>query len=185
MVAAEPPAAVAPAAVDKLPDVVVVSRDTRSDVLASADTPLPLIKAGRTEDALLRQAIFLTSTLTVVRPAAGAGQETLRWSYQPYLQRQFCFTSITGQFSCAAAELEELPAKADGEAPAPAPATPEQATPAKSPAAEDARTALVTDLRARADALFENDRRLVLSSMLKAAGVRVRRIRVSAGSVGD
>jgi hypothetical protein len=181
MVAAEPPAVVAPAAVDKPPDVMVVSRDTRSDVLASADTPLPLIKAGRTEDGLLRQAIFLTSTLTVVRPAAGAGQETLRWSYQPYLQRQLCFTSITGQFSCAAAELEELPAKADGEAPA----TPDQATPAKSPAAEDARTALVTDLRTRADALFENDRRLVLSPMLKAAGVRVRRIRVSAGSVGD
>jgi hypothetical protein len=181
MVAAEPPAVVAPATVDKLPDVLVVSRDTRSDVLASSDTPLPLIKAGRTEDALLRQAIFLTGTLTVVRPATGPGQETLRWSYQPYLQRQLCFTSITGQFSCAAAELEELPAKADGEAPAPA--TSDQAMPAQSPAAEDARTALVTDLRARADAMFEDDRRLVLSPMLKAAGVRVRRIPVSAVSV--
>ncbi|HEX4098328.1 MAG TPA: hypothetical protein VHX64_16500, partial [Caulobacteraceae bacterium] len=83
--------------------------------------------------------------------------------------------------SCAAAELEELPAKADGEAPAPA--TSDQAMPAQSPAAEDARTALVTDLRARADAMFEDDRRLVLSPMLKAAGVRVRRIPVSAVSV--
>lgn len=181
MLAAEPPAMAAPATVDKPPDVVVVSRDTRSDVLASADTPLPLVKAGRTEDALLRQAIFLTSALTVVRPAAGAGQETLRWSYQPYLQRQLCFTSITGQFSCAAAELQALPAKAEGEAPSPA--TSDQATPAQSPAAEDARTALVTDLRARAGALFEDDRRLVLSPMLRAAGVRVRRIPVSAVSV--
>ena len=153
--------------------MVVVSRDTRSDVLAGADTPLPLIKAGRTEDAVLRQAIFLTSTLTVVRRATGASDQTLRWTYQPYLQRQLCFTSITGQFSCPTAELEELTEKAEGE-------TPVVATPGPNPAAEDARTAVATALRARADGLFEDDRRLKLSPMLKAAGVSVRRIQVPA-----
>lgn len=177
----DPPAAIAPAAVDKPPAVVIVSRDTRNDVLASADTPLPLIKAGRTEDALLRQAIFLTSTLTVVRPAAGAGEEVLRWTFQPYLQRQLCFTSITGQFSCAAAELEELADKAEGEAPLPA--TPDQAASAPSPAADAARTAVATGLRARAEGLFQDDRRLELTPMLKAAGVSIRRIPVSADSV--
>ena len=168
-----PPPVVATAAVDRPAEVVVVSRDTRSDVLVGTDTPLPLIKAGRTEDALLRQAIFLTSTLTVVRPAAGAGEQTLRWAYQPYLQRQLCFTSITGQFSCATAELEELTEKAEGE-------TPVVATPGPNPAAEDARTAVATALRARADGLFEDDRRLKLSPMLKAAGVSVRRIQIPA-----
>jgi hypothetical protein len=151
----------------------VVSRDTQSDVLVSTDTPLPLVKAGRTEEALLRQAIILTSTLTVVRPAAGAGPEVLRWTYAPYLQRQLCFTSITGQFSCAAAEVEELADKAEGEALQDPVAG--QAEPAPNPTAEAARAAVSTALRVRATALFEDDRRLQLNPMLKAAGVSVRR----------
>jgi hypothetical protein len=170
--AADPPPAVAAAPVDKPADVQVVSRDTRSDILASTDTPLPLIKAGRTEDALLRQAIVLTSTLAVVRPAVGEGGQALRWTYQPYLQRQLCFTSITGQFSCAAAESEALAETSAGEGPLPAATG--QAGPASSPAAEAAREAVATALRARAEALFEDDRRLKLVPMLRAAGVRVR-----------
>ena len=75
MLAADPPAVIVTAPVDKPAEVVVVSRDAHSDVLASADTPLPLIKAGKTEEALLRQVIFLTITLTVVRPAAGTGED--------------------------------------------------------------------------------------------------------------
>jgi hypothetical protein len=174
--AAEPPPAVASTPAETPADpVVVVSRDTRNEVLVSKDTPLAFYKAGRTESALLRQAIFLTGALTVVRPAAGTGGETLRWTYQPYLQRQLCFTSITGQFSCAAAELEQLAEKAEGEAPlAPAPAP--------VPGAEDAHAALATALRARADGLFEDDQRLELGPMLKAAGVSVLRTPVSTGS---
>jgi hypothetical protein len=181
--AADPPAAVAPAPAqtpaDKPADVVVVSRDTQSEVLASRDTPLPLTKARRTEDALLRQAIFLTSTLTVVRPAADAGEQTLRWSYQPYLQRQLCFTSITGLFSCAGAEVEELTEKAAGEAPLPAATGQPGAAP--NPTAEAARLATATALRTRADALFADDRRLKLDPMLKAAGVSVQRAHAAAG----
>jgi hypothetical protein len=181
MLAADPPPVIATAPVDKPADVVVVSRETRSDVLVSKDTPLPLIKAGKTEDALLRQAIFLTSTLTVVRPAAEAGEDILRWTYQTYLQRQLCFTSITGLFSCAAGESEELTEKAVGEVPLAA--TPGQAAPGPNPAAEEARIAVATAVRTRGDALFVDDRRLKLSPMLKAAGVSIRRPPVSAGSV--
>ncbi len=180
MPAADPPAVVVTASIDKPADLVIVSRDTHSDVLASTDTPLPLIKAGRTEDAILRQAIFLTSTLIVVRPAAGVGEALLRWTYQPYLQRQLCFTSITGQFSCAVAESEELTEKATGEAPLAA--IPDQAAPGSTPAAEAARIAVATGLRSRADALFEDDRRLKLNPMLKAAGVRVLRFPISTDS---
>ena len=182
--ASEPPAVVEPAAVTapKPPDMVVVSRDTRSDVLASLDTPLPLIKAGRTEDALLRQAIFLTSALTVVRPTPGeAGQETLRWTLTPYLQRQLCFTSITGQFACAAAETEELADKAEGEAPFVEP--PDGAPRVPNPLAESARITTSTALRGRADGLFDADRRLRLEPMIKAAGVSVRRVAISGSPV--
>jgi hypothetical protein len=171
---ADPPAVVAPAPADKPPDVVVVSRDTRSQVLASKDTPLALVKAGRAEDALLRQAIFLTSTLTVVRPAAGASGETLRWTYAPYLQRQLCLTSITGQFSCAEANVEDLAEKATGETPL-APTPLGQTAPDPNPAAEGVRVALATALRTRAPALFEDDRRLKIDPLLKAAGVFIRR----------
>jgi hypothetical protein len=178
MLAADPPPVIATVPVDKPPDVVVVSRDARSDILASRDTPLPLIKGRKTEGAVLRQVVFLTSTLTVVRPATGSDQQTLRWRYEPHLQRQLCFTSITGQFSCALAEVEDLPEKAEGEAalpPAPEQAAPGQVAPGPNPAAEAVRTDVTAALRVRADALFEDDRRLKLDPMLKAAGVRVRR----------
>jgi hypothetical protein len=174
MLAPDLPAAIiaAPAAPA---DVVVVSRDTRSEVLISRDTALPLIKAGRTENAVLRQAIFLTSTLTVVRRAADGDNEILRWSYEPYLQHQLCFTSITGQFSCAAAEVEELMQKATGEAAIAAIADP--AAPGPNPAAEGARIAFETALRSRAAALFATDLRLKFRPMLKAAGVSIGRSR--------
>ncbi len=182
MLAADPPAVIATVPVDKPADVVVVSRDARSDILASLDTPLPLIKGRKTEDAVLRQVIFLTGTLTVVRAAAGAGEQTLRWKYEPFLQRQLCFTSITGQFSCALAEVEDLTGTATGETllqPTTAQAAPVQAAPGPNPAAEGVRTDVTATLRTRADGLFEDDRRLKLDPMLKAAGVRIRRVSVS------
>jgi hypothetical protein len=179
MFAADPPAISVAAPAEKPADVVVVSRATGSEVLASRDTPLPLIKAGRTEEALLRQAVFLTRNLSAVRPAAGDGGETLRWTYQAYLQRQLCFTSITGLFSCAAAEVEELPEKAAGETPlAATPPTPD--APGPNPAAEAARLSLAGALRTRATDLFAADRRLKLDPTLKAAGVSIRRPQAAA-----
>lgn len=189
MLAADPPPVVVNVPVGKPADVVVVSSDKHSDILASKDTPLPLIKGRRIEDAVLRQTIFLTSTVTVVRPAAEAGEQTLRWKYEPYLQRQLCFTSITGQFSCALAEVEELTDKATGEAllasapgQAAAPEPIASAPPVLNPAAEAVRADVTAALRDRADVLFEDDRRLKLDPMLKAAGVRIRRARVAAGA---
>jgi hypothetical protein len=171
MLAADPPPVIVAAPVEKPAGEVVVSRDTRSEVVASRDTPLLLVKAGRTEDALLRQAVFLTSTLSVVRSATVDGGETLRWSYQSYLQRQLCVTSITGQFSCAVAEVEELPEKSAGETPLPA--APEVAGGPRA-GAEAARSAVAAALRTRGPALFDGDRRLKFMPMLRAAGVSIR-----------
>jgi hypothetical protein len=186
---ADPPAVIVTAPVGAPADLVVVSHESHSDVVVGRDTPLPLIKARKTEDALLRQAIFLTSTFAVMRPAAGAGEEILRWTYEPYLQRQLCFTSITGQFSCAAVEVEELTEKSAGETPIamtggqtmprPNPTGPNPSAP--NSAAEGARVALVTALNTRSAALFDDDRRLKLDPMLKAAGVTIRRVILSAG----
>lgn len=170
--AAELPPIVAAAPADRPGEAVVVSRDTRSEVLFSKDTPLPLIKGSRSEDALLRQAVFVTSTLTVVRPAQ-AGEDILRWTFQPYLQRELCFTSMTGQFSCTAAEVTALPEKHSGEAPM-SPPEADGGAAQTNPAAEAARAAVAASLRARGPALFGEDRRLKIEPMLKAAGVSVR-----------
>lgn len=166
--AAELPVAAAPAPAG----LVVVSRETRSDVVIGKDTPLLLVKAAKTENALLRQAIFLTSTLTVLRPAEGQGGDIQRWTYQPHLMRQICFTSITGQFSCAAGVSEDLMDESSGEAPAPPELGPD--APSIESSAEAARLTLATRLSARAAGLFDEDRRLKIDPMFKAAGVTVR-----------
>src|SRR5688572_14415814 len=97
-------------------EVMVVSRRDGSELVATHDLPLVLVKGARREEALVRRAVFITSAVTVTRPAAG-GPESYRWSYAGFLQRQVCFTSITGLFSCTEAQVEPLPEKAQGEAP--------------------------------------------------------------------
>jgi hypothetical protein len=154
-------------------EFVVVSRDTRNDVVLSSDTLLPLIKGGRTEDALLRQAVYVTSTLTVVRNTTAPNVEMLRWTYESFLLHQLCFTSMTGQFSCTVAEATALPEKSSGETPiTPSPAG--GTGPQTNPAAEAARAAVVDSIRARGTALFGEDRRLKIDPMLRTAGVSVR-----------
>ena len=48
MLATEVPPVIAAVPADKPAEVVIVSRDAHSDILASKDTPLPLIKARKT-----------------------------------------------------------------------------------------------------------------------------------------
>jgi hypothetical protein len=152
---------------------VVVSRDSRNDVVLSSDTPLLLNKAGRTEDALLRQVVFVTSTLTVVRSTTAPAVETMRWTYEPFLLHQLCFTSMTGQFSCTEAEMTALPDKYSGEAPNTS-SSADKTGPQTNAAAEAARAALADALRARQTVLLGQDRRLKIEPMLRAAGVSVR-----------
>jgi hypothetical protein len=171
MQAAEPPPVVQTAPVQAPAEVVLVSRDARNDLVVTLDTPLPLVRAGRTEDALLRQAVFVTSTLTVVRGTTAPAAETLRWTYDAFLQHQLCFTTMAGLFSCTLAEVTPLPEKASGEAPNPPAASD---GPKPNPAAEAAYAVLAASLRARGPVLFREDRRLKVDPMLKAAGVSVR-----------
>ncbi|RAK69103.1 hypothetical protein [Phenylobacterium kunshanense] len=163
MITAEaPPAAVAPA-----PAPATILRRDATEVVAASDLPLTLVKAGQREQALVRRAVFVTSTLTVTRPAGAVDTEGDRyvWTHQAYMQRQVCFTSITGLFACAGAEVEPLPDVERGEAPA--------RLVDDFPLAEAARRRLAEGLEARAAALFEADRKTKVQPALRAAGVSV------------
>lgn len=171
MIAADvPPAAIAPAGVPPVPpERLTIARRDATEVVAANDMPLVLAKAGQREQALVRRAIFVTSTLTVTR-AAGAtdgADDRYGWTHQGYMQRQVCFTSITGLFACAGAEVEALPEVERGEA------SVRQAD--DFPLAEAARRRLAEGLRARVGSLFDADRRTKVEPALRAAGVTLSR----------
>lgn len=157
MIAAEPPPV----------EIVVMSRRDSSEVVVAQDLPLVLVKGARREEALVRRAVFVTSSLSVVRPAADVAGDRYRWSYRSFLQRQVCFTSMTGLFSCTEPQVQALPDVAEGEAPA-------EPDPARQPLAEAARTTLVASLKARSTAILAADRRAVVDPALKAGGVTIQ-----------
>ena len=144
----------------------VVSRSEATDVVQSRDLPMTLVKAGRREDAVLRQTVFVASVVTVVRPpeAPDARRDRYRWAFKSYQQRQLCLTSITGLFMCAEAEAQALPEAAEGEAPA----EPDGGF----PLAETARSTLTAGLKAQAAALFDAARSTQVQPLLRSAGVR-------------
>jgi hypothetical protein len=169
-----PPQVVQPPAPAKPPsEFVVLSRDDSSEIVTSLDLPLVLVKGGRSEDVLVRRALFITASVTVVRPVTSDAAVVLpdgyRWRYEAFLQRQICFTSMTGLFSCTLAQVESLPDKATGEAPLPA------AGAGTFSEAEAAKRKLTEGLRVRAGALFEADRRANVDPVFKAAGAAVPR----------
>lgn len=142
---------------------IVVSRADGSELVATTDTPMVLVKGAQREAGLARRAVFITTALTVVRPAEGDGPPRYRWSYEGFIQRQMCFTSMTGLFACTGAEAERVAEAERGEAPL--------AEPAAYPLADAARARLTATLRARSTALFEADRRQHLDPVLRASGV--------------
>ncbi|PZQ62550.1 MAG: hypothetical protein DI570_10280 [Phenylobacterium zucineum] len=161
MIADIPPTVAPPAA----PEMVTVARREATEVIAASDLPLVLTKAGQREQALVRRAIFVTSAVTVSRPAGAAEGDGDRygWTHQAYVQRQMCFTSITGLFACAGAEVEALPDVERGEAPV--------RSADDFPLAEAARRRLAEGLKVRAGSLFDADRKTKVQPALKAAGV--------------
>ncbi|MET0274984.1 MAG: hypothetical protein ABW360_18510 [Phenylobacterium sp.] len=152
------------------PAFVVISRQEVSEVVAASDQPRRLVKGAQVEQALIRQAVFVSGSVSVSRPAADpAAPLAYAWTYQAFVQRQVCFTSITGLFACSGPEVEKLPEAAKGEAPL----GPDD--PPTFPLAEAARIALTAGLKARAMAVFEADRRARIEPLLRAAGVSTPR----------
>ena len=147
--------------------VIVVSRRESTQVVASSDQPLVLTKGPQREQALVRQAIFVTTSLSVTRPAVteDAILETYRWTHQAFLQRQVCVSSIAGLFACTEPAVVSLPDKEAGEAPV------SLTEPDAAPLSEAAYRRLADGLRPRAPALFDADRRRHVDPVFKAAGV--------------
>lgn len=140
---------------------IVLSRREASEIVAAHDLPLALTKGPRREDALARGAVFVTSAVTVVRPPQGA--DRYRWTYQAFVQRQVCVTSLTGLFTCSEPQVQKLPDAETGEAPLPA-------DPDSYPAAEAAHARLIDGLKTRATAILAADRKASLDPLLKASG---------------
>ena len=166
MIAAEPPAVASPA-----PEAIVVRRSESTQIVASADQPFVLAKGPQREQAMVRQAVFITSQVSVTRPATesvasgGLVTESYRWTHQAFLQRQVCFSSISGLFACTEPVVQPLPDVERGDAPVPL------AEPDTAPLSEAARRRLADTLKPRASALFESDRRRHVEPVFKAAGV--------------
>lgn len=158
-----PPAAVQPATPAQ-PAVAVLSRQEGTELVAVLDLPLSLSKGGRTEEALVRRAIFVTAKVQATRPLDG-GPDSYAWSYAAFLQRQVCFGSMTGLTGCTEPQVEPLPDKAEGQAAI------EPAAEPTFPLAEAARERLVDDLRTRSKIIFDADRRAKVDPIFKAAGV--------------
>ena len=184
---------------------VTVSQQTDNAIIASSDRPMFLVKAGHTEQATLRYILYVVNTTTVLRSGTTPGPDRVRWSYTPYIQRSLCFTSITGLFACSAAETIPLEEKSEGEASLTSPASPGASAPgtpaagaqaagspapissqtsgelpAEPSAADVALSKLSERLRQTATAQFDEDSRLRVDALLKAAGVRVLPIPVAA-----
>lgn len=161
---------------------MTVSQRTENAIIASSDRPMFLVKAGHTEQATLRYILYVVGTTTVLRDSATSGQDRVRWSYTPYIQRSLCFTSITGLFACSEAETIPLVEKSEGEASLTSPG-PHASAPVSSPesgelpaepsAADVALSKLSETLRQKAAAQFDEDNRLRVAPLLKAAGVRI------------
>lgn len=167
-----PPPILQPAPPAKPGDnMIVLSRDDHNEIVTTNDHPLVLIKAGRTEQALVRHALFIASSVQVVRPvnAPAAATDSYRWSYEGFLQRQLCFTSMTGQFSCTTPELIALPDKEQGEAPVLPVVGGADDDPF--PGATAAEEKITKGLKSRAASLFETDRKTKVEPLFKAAGV--------------
>jgi len=161
MIAAEPPAVVQPA-----PEAIVVRRSESTQIVASSDQLFVLTKGPQREQAMVRQAIFITTSLSLTRPATeGLVTESYRWTHQAFLQRQVCFSSMTGLFACTEPVVQALPDAERGDAPVPL------TGPDTAPLSEGAQKRLADNLKPRASALFEADRRRHVEPVFKAAGV--------------
>lgn len=162
------------------PQEVVVSRADRTDTVAIADLPLTLVKAQRQEQVLVRRALFVSGSVERRRPVvAGVAEgdvalaETCRWSFKSYLQREICFTSMTGMLSCTDPEVTSLTDMAEGQAELADDAAAATCGEAFAQAAA-ARASLVGDLRARSAELFEADQASKVAPLFRAAGAAIR-----------
>jgi hypothetical protein len=154
-------------------DDVVLSRSEHTRSVAAADLPLVLLKATRAERAMVRRQVFLSSSVRLTRSVSSPeSAPSCHWTHKVYFQRQVCFNSMTGMFSCTEPELLPLPQAADGQVQLEPGADPKSCDENYAPAVQ-AADKLGADLAAGAEALFGADQRDKIDPLLAAAGVKV------------
>ena len=172
------PSATQPATIppDTATDTVVLSRTDNTQAVEASDQRLLLTKLKREEHALVRRLIFITASLRLTEPAATVGDapppQTCHWEYRSFLQRQLCFTSMSGLLACTQPEVTPLPDEAHGQAAAPANAAVGFCNDVFRPAL-NARVRLAGTLRDRSADLFAADQKAKVDPVFKAAGLTV------------
>jgi hypothetical protein len=136
--------------------------------IAAKDIDLVLLKAKRSETAVVRYQIFLKTD--VDQSAAEAAP--CAWRVRAYVQRTLCFSSMTGMLSCADPISQELPEAETGAAAA----TDFDLCGLEFTGVRDAQDRLKAGLVSGAAARFDEDYRLKLRPILVAAGVQARRV---------
>lgn len=164
MVDAQPPAP--PAAVQ------VLRSEARFVTAAVRDIPLVLTKAGRVENALARYQIYV-KTQVQASATEGAPPECA-WILTTHIQRQLCFTSMTGQFACTEAQLADQADKQDGRTQLTSTAELEACGLAH-PLVQQAEKQLAQAVGATAIARFDADLKLNLTPVLSRTGAVVKR----------
>lgn len=164
---ATPPAAVAPAA----PQPPTLQR---LSPIAQKAKPVLLTKGGRTESAAVRHQIFLRTVakpgaLPTLPPGVTVSAIPCAWTVEAYLQREICFTSMTGLFACTDTNTIPLMATEAGQADLPADTACEVF--AKPVVAAEERVIVALD-RTKAQ-MFEEDYMLVVKPQLVRGGVTV------------
>ncbi len=173
-------------------DFTVVSRIDNTQTVEAVDLPLALTKAKREEHALVRRLLFISATLRLTQPITPAEpepapaassappeteapegpppQQTCRWTYRAFMQRQICFVSMTGLSSCTQPEIIALPDVAEGDAPISDAPQQNVCNDIFRPAV-NARIRLSSSLLARSKDLFAADQSGKVDPIFKAAGV--------------
>lgn len=165
---AQPPAATAPVAQQPQPQLV------RLAPISQKSKSLLLTKGGRTENAVVRQQIFLRTTAKPgAVPALPEGVTVsaipCAWTVDAYLQRDICFFSITNILGCTDPVTKPLMATEMGQADLPVGTACEVfAKPILD--AEDRVIASIE--RIRVDALDE-DYKLIVKPQLTGSGATV------------
>jgi hypothetical protein len=165
------------------PDFVVVNRIDSTQTVETADLPLILTKAKRVEHAVVRRVLFITAALRLTQPAQPLPdpaqpapppppQQTCRWTYRAFMQREICFVSMSGLSSCTQPESLTLPDTAEGDAPISDAPQQNVCSDIFRPAV-NARIRMTSSLLSRGKDLFAADQKEKVEAQFKAAGVRV------------
>lgn len=162
--AGSPPAIVQPARAE--------AEETIS--LAYRDRTGALTRASRVEDVVTRHQLVMRVSVRP-RPVTNQNEADCEWSVRSYLQREICFRSMTGLFSCTEPTSTQLAEGSEGKLRLAADLPPDEAVCDTSllPMTRS-RDKLAEELRGRSTAIFNDDLRLRVTPLLTNGGIAVR-----------